>query len=72
MKNVLTIDLDYARSYEQKLKIIDIFCKILKSKSTIYFIQQHHAALPLIQGDTHLYNIDHHHDIGYSDNPYRS
>jgi|DEB0MinimDraft_10_1074344.scaffolds.fasta_scaffold01224_2 hypothetical protein len=71
MQKILTIDLDYARTFEQKLKIIDIFCKILKTNSKIYFIQQHHAALPFIAGDTHLYNIDHHHDIGYSDSPYQ-
>jgi len=68
-KNVLSIDLDYAKSPEQQLKLIDIFCNILQTRSEIYFVQTHHSVLDFLSEPIHLYNIDDHHDMGYGPDP---
>lgn len=43
---------------------------LLENKDKIYFIEEHDSMVPLTKGEGpfELINIDHHHDLGYSDN----
>lgn len=66
-KNVLTVDLDWIQNQRQGLELIKFLKPILENTETI-FIRGHQQAYDYVFEGCHLYNIDHHHDIGYGHN----
>ena len=66
VKHILTIDLDWSLTDRQNLEIISLCTKLFKTNIPIYFIKQHHHAYDLIDKNSIIYNIDHHHDIFYN------
>ncbi len=66
-KEVLTIDLDWIETPRQEIEIISLCTKLFKQKVDTYFIKAHHHAYDLVPEKATLYNVDHHHDLCYSD-----
>jgi len=65
---VLTIDCDWAKTHEKFIQLIHLVLDKYPIAEELIFIQEHHQAYPLIQKGEILYNIDHHHDLGYENN----
>ena len=66
--NVLTIDCDWAKTHEKFLQLIRLSLDKYSTADELIFIREHHQAYPFIQKGDVLYNIDHHHDLGYENN----
>ncbi len=62
--HVLTVDLDWIQNQRQGLELIKFLKPLIESTETI-FIRGHQQAYDFIPPESHLYNIDHHHDMAY-------
>ena len=71
--HVLTVDLDWIQNQRQGLELIKFLKPLVESTETI-FIRGHQQAYDLVEPESHLYNIDHHHDMAYGteDKAYRN
>jgi hypothetical protein len=70
-KSILTIDLDWIVENYQTNLVFNLIIKKLKKSKKIIFIKSHHLLLRYIEDENSIYNLDHHHDLGYkeSDDP---
>ena len=64
-KNILTIDLDYIQNKKTFLDVLSLFNLFVKDNKPIIFCNAHHEAFEFIDKNSNLYNLDHHHDLGY-------
>jgi len=62
--NILTVDLDWIRNQRQGLELIKFLKPLIENTETI-FVRAHHQAYNFVPEESHLYNIDHHHDMTY-------
>ena len=62
--NILTVDLDWIRNQRQGLELIKFLKPLIENIETI-FVRGHHQAYNFVPEESHLYNIDHHHDMAY-------
>jgi hypothetical protein len=65
MSNILSVDLDWAIHHDKCVELIDFCVDIIPKVKEVYFIENHGSAFHLIQKNDVLYNVDHHHDLGY-------
>lgn len=65
MVNILSIDFDWVLSSNQWLELNNFILNKVDKAKTIGFIKQHHHILHYLDSESHVTNIDHHHDIFY-------
>lgn len=70
MYKVLSVDFDWILSPNQWLDLNKLILSKVDKAQVLGFIKQHHHILPYLKPQTHLTNVDHHHDIFY-DNQYK-
>ena len=63
--HVLTVDLDWIQNQRQALELVKFLKPLIESTETI-FIRGHQQAYDFIPPESHLYDIDHHHDMAYA------
>jgi|TARA_R110000822_G_scaffold62361_5_gene153826 hypothetical protein len=68
MKSILSVDLDWILEHRQAISVVTLLIEKFKSCDKIIFVKEHHQVLKHLDGteDT-IYNVDHHHDLGYDD-----
>lgn len=66
MNKIITVDCDWAINEEKIIGLISLCTKLFYQKVPTYFIRQHHSAFPLVEENSFLYNVDHHHDLFYN------
>ena len=66
-KSILTIDLDWIIESSQTMLLFNFLIKKLITTKKIIFIKSHHLLLKYHENETSIYNIDHHHDLGYKE-----
>lgn len=64
--NILSIDCDWVRSPEQAIELVRL-CKHYQHNENVYFIKEHQTCANYIKSGDTLYNLDHHHDLGYNE-----
>ena len=65
MSKILSVDLDWIYEERQCLLINELLLKKFNNAKKIIFIKSHHAFLKYYENESEIYNIDHHHDLGY-------
>jgi len=65
MSSILTIDLDWILDERQCLSVNELFLIKAKEVDKIIFVKSHHNALKYYENEKTIYNVDHHHDLGY-------
>ena len=67
MFNILSIDFDWINHSYQWIELNQLILDKINKNTKFCFIKQHHHIMGLLQPETHVVNIDQHHDLGYMD-----